>query len=114
MENIAALFAWIQASVGTFAGFGVDDSHSVASFLMVIALALFGAVCVNQYSERRDNVHLTINLLAMFAGGIAGNAALRGLQLTLGIELVLTVTLALFGMSAAALVLLLTYSRTQF
>ncbi len=50
----------------------------------------------------------------MFAGGIAGNAAFRGLQLTIGNELVLTVTLALFGMSAAALVLLLTYSRTQF
>jgi hypothetical protein len=114
MENIAALFAWIQASVGTFAGFGVDDSHSVASFLMIVSLALFGAACLRQLSDRRDNVHLAVNVLTMFAGGVIGNALLRGLQLPLGNELVLTVTLALFGMSAAAIALLLTYNRTQF
>lgn len=114
MEDIVAIFAWIQGSVGTFAGFGVDDSHSVASFLMVVSLALFGAAFVNQLCERRDNVHLAFNVVTMFAGGVIGNAVLRGMQLPLGNELVVTITLALFGMSAAALFLLLTYNRTQF
>lgn len=113
MENIVALFTMLQGSIGTFAGFGVDDSHSVASFLLVISLSLFGAVCLNHLSERQDNVHLTLNVLAMFAGGVIGNAMLRGLQVPLGNELVITITLALFGMSAAAVVMLLTYSRTE-
>jgi hypothetical protein len=114
MGNIVAIFSWIQAWVGTFAGFGVDDSHSVASFLMVISLSMFGAACVSHFSGRRDNVHVALNVLTMFAGGIIGNAILRGLQLPLANELVLTVTLALFGMSASAIILLLTYNRTQF
>ena len=114
MGNVVAIFSWIQNSVGTFAGFGVDDSHSVASFLLVIALAMFGAACLSHLSGRRDNVHLALNVLAMFAGGVIGNAILRGLQLPMGNELVLTATLALFGMSAAAIILLLTYNRTQF
>jgi hypothetical protein len=49
----------------------------------------------------------------MFAGGVIGNGLLRGLQLPLGNELVLTATLALFGMSVAALIMLLTYTRTE-
>ncbi len=114
MENIAAIFSSLQASVGTFAGFGVDDSHSVASFLMVIALSLFGAVSISHMAERHDNVHLTFNVLVMFVGGVMGNAMFRGLQLPLGSELVITATLALLGMSAAALALLVTYSRTDF
>lgn len=113
MDGIVAIFAVMQGAIGTFAGFGADDSHSLASFFMVVWLALFGAVCINHLSERRDNMHLAVNALTMFAGGVIGNALLRGTQLQLGNELVLTSTLALFGMSAAALVLLLTYSRTQ-
>ena len=114
MDNIVAIMTVLQSTIGTFAGFGVDDSHSVASFLMVISLALFGAACLSHMSDRRDNVHMALNVLTMFAGGVVGNALLRGLQLPLGNELVLTVTLALFGMSAAAVALLLTYNRTQF
>ena len=113
MEHIAELFSWLQQTIGTFAGFGADDSHSGASFSLLIALALFGAVCVSHLSQRHDNVHLAFNVLAMFAGGVAGNAALRGTQLMLGNELVITVTLALFGMSAAAIVLLVTYAKTE-
>ncbi len=113
MEHIAGFFSGLQGGIGTFAGFGADDSHSGASFSLLIALALFGAVCVSHLSERRDNVHLAFNVLAMFAGGVAGNAALRGTQLLIGNELVITVTLALFGMSAAAVLLLLTYGRSE-
>jgi hypothetical protein len=64
-------------------------------------------------AERRDNFHFTFNVTAMFAGGVIGNAMLRGLHLPLGNELVITATLALFGMSAMALVLLLAYHRTD-
>jgi hypothetical protein len=113
VEHISEFFSGFQASVGTFAGFGADDSHSGASLSLLIALALFGAVCVSHLSERRDNTHLAFNVLAMFAGGVAGNAALRGTQLLLGNELVITVTLALFGMSVAAILLLMTYGRTE-
>ena len=113
MEHISRVFSELQDRIGTFAGFGADDSYSGASFSLLICLALFGAVCVSHLSDRRDNVHLTFNVLAMFAGGVAGNAALRGTQLLLGNELVITVTLALFGMSAAAVLLLLTYGKTE-
>ena len=114
MDSVVGVFALLQSTIGTFAGFGVDDSHSVASLLMVISLALFGAACLSHLSDRRDNVHLALNVLTMFAGGVIGNALLRGLQLPLGNEVVLTGTLALFGMSAAAIGLLVTYNRTQF
>lgn len=113
MDGILAFFAALQGYVGTFAGFGVDDSHSVASFCLVTALAMFGTLCLNYVSERHDNVHLSINLVSMFAGGVTGNALLRGMQLPFGNELVLTGTLALFGMSVAALLLLVTYSKTE-
>jgi len=114
MDDVVAVFSLLQSMIGTFAGFGVDDSHSLASFLLVVSLALFGAACLGQLSDRRDNVHVALNVLTMFGGGVVGNALLRGLQLPLGNELVLTVTLALFGMSAAAVGLLLTYHRSQF
>jgi len=113
MEHIAEIFSVLQGAIGNFAGFGADDSHSGASFSLLIALALFGAVCVSHLSKRSDNVHLAFNVLAMFAGGVAGNAALRGTHVLLGNELVITVTLALFGMSAAAILLLVTYGRTE-
>ena len=114
MENVAAIFSSLQATVGTFAGFGVDDSHSVASLLLVIALSMFAAVSISHLAERHDNVHLAINVLVMFIGGVVGNAVFRGLQLPLGSELVITATLALLGMSAAALALLVTYTKTDF
>jgi hypothetical protein len=113
MYEIVEFFSWIQATIGSFAGLGADDSHSAASFILVVWLAVFGAVCLNHLSERRDNVHLGLNLLVMFAGGVVGNALLRGLQLPMNNEIVLTATLALFGMSVAALVLLLAYHRTE-
>lgn len=113
MEKIVEILAWIQMSVGTFAGFGADDTYSSASFIAIIWLALFGAVCLNHISQRHDNVHLAFNSLAMFAGGVAGNAVLRGIQLPLGHELIITATLALFGMSVAALALLFAYGRTE-
>lgn len=113
MDWIVEFFSLIQGTVGAFAGFGVDDEFSVASFLIVVWFALFGAVCINHFSERHDNVHLAFNAVTMFAGGVLGNAALRGVQLPMGNELVLTSTLALFGMSAAALILLVTYSKTD-
>jgi hypothetical protein len=113
MEKIAEFFIWIQMSVGSFAGLGADDTYSAASFIMILWLALFGAVCLNHISKRHDNVHLAFNSLAMFAGGVVGNALLRGMQLPLGHELIITATLALFGMSVAALVLLFTYGRTE-
>ena len=113
MEWIVEFFSLIQGTVGTIAGFGVDDEFSMASFLLLLWFALFGAVCINHYAERHDNVHLAFNALAMFAGGVLGNAMLRGMQLPLGNELLVTSTLALFGMSAAALILLVTYSKTD-
>ncbi|HUE47229.1 MAG TPA: hypothetical protein VMO81_13345 [Aestuariivirgaceae bacterium] len=113
MESIAEFLVRIQMSIGTFAGTGADDTYSVASFLAIIWLALFGAVCLNHISQRHDNVHLAFNALAMFAGGVAGNALLRGMQLPLGHELIVTATLALFGMSVAALALLFTYGRSD-
>jgi hypothetical protein len=113
MESIAEFFTWIQMSIGIFAGLGADDTFSVANFLAILWLALFGAVCLNHMSERHDNVHLAFNVLVMFAGGVFGNALLRGMQLPLGHELIVTVTLALFGMSVAALFLLFAYARTE-
>lgn len=113
MDGIVEFFFLLQGTVGSIAGFGVDDEFSLASFFVLVWFAVFGAVCVNHLSERHDNVHLAFNMLAMFAGGMLGNAALRGTQLNLGNELILTATLALFGMSAAALVLLLTYAKTD-
>ena len=114
MENVAAIFSSLQATVGTFAGFGVDDSHSVASLLLVIALSMFASVSVSHLAERHDNVHLAVNVVVLFIGGVVGNAAFRGLQLPLGSELVITATLARFVMSAAARDLLVTYSKTDF
>ena len=113
MEGIAELFTWIQMSVGAFAGLGADDTYSVASFLAIVSLSLFGAVSLNHMADRHDNVHLAFNGLAMFAGGVLGNAVLRGMQLPLGHELIITVTLALFGMSVAALALLFVYARIE-
>ncbi len=113
MDKIAEFFIWIQMSVGTFAGLGADDTFSAASFLAIVSLSLFGAVCLNHIAKRHDNVHLAFNALAMFAGGVFGNAMLRGMQLPLGHELIVTVTLALFGMSVAALALLFTYGRSD-
>jgi hypothetical protein len=113
MESIAEFFVWIQMSVGTFAGLGADDTYSAASFIAIVWLALFGAICLNHISQRHDNVHLAFNALAMFAGGVIGNAVLRGMQLPLGHELILTATLALFGMSVAALALLFAYGRSD-
>ena len=113
MDGIVAFTLTLQGAVGSFAGFGVDDSHSLVSFFLLIWLALFGAVCINHLSERHDNVHLALNGLAMFAGGVLGNAVMRGTHLPLNNELVITATLALLGMSAAALVLLLTDARSE-
>ena len=113
MEKIAEFFVWIQMSVGKVAGTGADDTFSAASFIAILWLALFGAVCLNHLSQRHDNVHLAFNVLAMFAGGVAGNAMLRGMQLPLGHELIVTATLALFGMSVAALALLFAYGRSD-
>lgn len=113
MDGIVGLFDTLQRYVGAIAGFGVNESYSVASFCLLVALSIFGALCISHIGKRRDNAHLLLNVLVMFAGGVAGNAMLRGLQLPLGNELVLTVTLALFGMSVAALFLLLTYTRTE-
>ncbi|HUF44965.1 MAG TPA: hypothetical protein VMN43_06450 [Aestuariivirgaceae bacterium] len=114
MGQIVSVFSLLQDRISSFAGFGIDDSHSVASFCVVVSLALFGAVCLNHLSERHDNVHLAFNVVAMFAGGVIGNALLRTLHLPLGNELVLTTTLALFGMSVMAVILLLAYRRTEF
>lgn len=113
MDQIVEFFSVFQSTIGTLAGFGVDDSFSAASFIVVLWFAVFGAVCLNHLSERHDNVHLAFNILVMFAGGVFGNAALRGIHLNLGNDLILTATLSLFGMSAAALVLLLTYAKTD-
>ena len=113
MEKIAEFFVWIQTSVGTFAGLGADDTYSAASFIAIVWLALFGAICLNHIAQRHDNVHLAFNALAMFVGGVVGNAVLRGTQLSLGHELILTATLALFGMSVAALALLFAYARSD-
>jgi hypothetical protein len=104
MDGVVAIFSLLHGHVANVAGFGIDNSYSVASFCMIVALALFGAVCLNHLSERRDNVHLAFNVLAMFAGGVLGNAMLRGLHLPLVNELVVTATLALFGMTVAALI----------
>ena len=113
MEKIAEFLVWIQMSVGSFAGTGANDTFSAASFIAILWLALFGAICLNHISQRHDNVHLAFNALAMFTGGVIGNALLRGMQLPLGHELIVTATLALFGMSVAALALLFTYGRTD-
>jgi hypothetical protein len=113
MENVVEFFVRIQMSVGRIAGTGADDTYSAASFIAILWLALFGAVCLNHFSKRHDNVHLAFNALAMFAGGVIGNALLRGMQLQLGHELIVTSTLALFGMSVAALALLFAYGRSD-
>jgi hypothetical protein len=113
MESIAEFFVWLQMSIGGFAGTGADDTFSTANFIAILWLALFGAICLNHISRRHDNVHLAFNALAMFAGGVFGNALLRGMQLPLGHELVVTATLALFGMSVAALALLFAYGRSD-
>jgi hypothetical protein len=113
MDGIVGFFDALQRYVGAIAGFGVSESYSVASFCLLIGLSIFGALCINHIGRRHDNVHLLLNVLVMFAGGVIGNGLLRGLQLPLGNELVLTATLALFGMSVAALIMLLTYTRTE-
>jgi hypothetical protein len=61
MDEIVEFFSGSRP-VGSFAGLGADDSHSAASFILVLWLAVFGAVCLNHLSERRDNVHLAFNL----------------------------------------------------
>ena len=113
MDDLIAVLYLMQGRISEFAGFGIGNSYSVVSFCMVVSLALMGAVGLNQMAERRDNFHLSFNVTAMFAGGVIGNAMLRGLDLPFNNELVITVTLALFGMSAMALVLLLAYHRTD-
>jgi hypothetical protein len=113
MDEVIALLSMFQNAVGTFAGFGVDNSYSIASFCMVIALAIFGAVCLSHLAERRDILHLGFNATAMFAGGVIGNAMLRGAYMPLGNDLLITATLALLGMSVMALVLLVTYMKTE-
>jgi hypothetical protein len=113
MDEIVAVLSMFQNAVGAFAGFGVDNSYSVASFCLVIALAIFGAVCLSHLAERRDILHLGFNMTAMFAGGVIGNAMLRGAYMPLGNDLLITATLALLGMSVMALVLLVTYIKTE-
>ncbi len=113
MDEFIAVLYLLQGRISQFAGFGIGNSYSVASFCLVVILALIGGASLNHLAERRDSFHLTFNVTAMFAGGVIGNAVLRGLHMPFGNELVITVTLALFGMSAMALVLLLAYHRTD-
>lgn len=113
MDGIVEFFSLLQSTIGAFAGLGVDDSHSAMSFMMLAWLAVFGAICLNRLADREDNMHLALNALVMFAGGVLGNAMLRGVQFPLYNELVLTATLSLLGMSVAALVMLLAYGKTQ-
>ena len=89
MDGIVGFFDALQRYVGAIAGFGVSESYSVASFCLLVGLSIFGALCINHIGKRHDNVHLLLNVLVMFAGGVIGNGLLRGLQLPLGNELVL-------------------------
>lgn len=114
MDSIVSLFVTAQTIVGKIAGFGVDDSYSAASFTLLVAMSLFGTACISHLAERTGGLHLAFNLIVMFAGGVFANAVLRGVHLPLGHELLVTTVLTLIGMTATALVLLVTYRKTDF
>jgi hypothetical protein len=113
MTDLVALFSVFQDAIGSFAGFGVDNRYSIASFSLLIALSFFAAFCLNHVAERRKTFHLSLSVLAMFVGGVVANGLLRGTFLPLGNELLITATLALLGMSVMALLLLVTYLKTE-
>lgn len=82
-------------------------------FLLLLALALFGAQLVNNLSHRRSFFHLVISVTVMFVGALASNALLAGLRIPLSHELLVSTAWALVGMTVSGLILIATYRRVD-
>jgi hypothetical protein len=114
MDEIVALFSVFQMRRRILCRLRRRQQLFDSELLPGHCAGLFGAVCLNHLAERRDILHLGFNVsLAMFVGGVIGNALLRGAYMPLGNDLLITATLALLGMSVMALVLLVTYVKTE-
>lgn len=114
MRELLGLVSSLQSSIAGIAGFDEHSGSATTNFLLIVALAIFGAQYLNRLTDRHTSFHLAVSLSTMFLGAVVGNALLRSIHMPLGHELLVTATFALLGMAATGLLLILAYRNVEF